>query len=178
LKQDYGYEYELSPWNYKDGKPKSSNVNALDNVEVKVPDRNKNSTHPTEPTQLQLILDLLSTTGTRRYLRPYLPSINVSVKCALSPLYENFLYPNTKNAISIDTEESAQLFVQLVTMLQESETFGVQDLTAAPLFSAQMACMYHKRAHILLKMAHQYYPDKLSDPIYAGVGIVCDEAFF
>jgi len=124
-------------------------------------------------TSLQLLLDLLSTTSTRRYLRPYLLSINFSVKCTLSPLFKSFFSP----AITADGKERSRLFLQLMTMLQDLETFGVQDITASPLSSAEMASMYHERAHTLQKLSHRHYPEELSQIIYAGVGMVCETSF-
>jgi len=123
-------------------------------------------------TTLQLILDLLSTTATRRYLRQYLLSINFSVKCTISKFYKSCI------ASSSSKESSSKLlFLQLITMLQDLETFGINDITAEPLSKSQIKSLYHERAHVLQKMCHRYYPNELSEILYAGVGMVSNYAF-
>ncbi len=126
---------------------------------------------------LQFILDLLSTTATRKYLRPYLLSINFSVKCTLSQLFKSFLSPSASASASTTKQLPSRLFVQLTTMLQDLETFSVQDVSAAPISKADMASMYHERAHILQKLTHRHYPNEFSELIYAGVGMICEYSF-
>ena len=133
---------------------------------------------------LQFILDLLSTTATRRYLRPYLLSINFSVKCTISSIFKSFLNPPNSSTSRSTSDDGSRLFVQLVTMLQDLETFSIQDISSKPLSKAEMASLYHDRAHVLQKIAHRYYKDGndgggnvFSELIYAGVGMVCDYVF-
>lgn len=114
---------------------------------------------------LQLLIDLLSNTSTRRYLRPFLLSTNFSTKCKLSK------YNSSKG------DQNNKLFYQLVRTLQQLESFAIEDISAAPLSEEEMASRYHERAHVLQKICHRHYSDALSDIIYAGVGMVANEAF-
>ena len=114
---------------------------------------------------LQLLIDLLSNTSTRRYLRPYLLSTNFSTKCKLSN------YNVSKGG------QNNKLFYQLVRTLQQLESFAIEDISAAPLSEDEMASRYHERAHVLQKLCHRHYPDALSDIIYAGVGMVANDTF-
>ena len=114
---------------------------------------------------LELLIDLLSATTTRRYLRPYLLSSNFSIKCTLFSIYH---HPETT---------SHRLFCQLLVMYQELETFGMNDLTAAPLSSFEMSSLYHDRAHMLQKLSHRHYREELTELIHAGVGMVCNKDF-
>lgn len=114
---------------------------------------------------LQLLIDLLSSTSTRRYLRPYLLSTNFSIKCKLSH------FNKRKN------DKHDQLLHALTRTLQQLECFAIEDISAAPLSEEEMNSVYHERVHILQKMCHRYYPDALSDIIYAGVGMCADETF-
>jgi intron-binding protein aquarius len=138
---------------------------------------------------LQLLLDLLSTTATRRYLRPFLLSVNFSVKCTLSNIFRSYFKKSSSPAAattitttgttttsSID-KGSITLFLQLVTMLQDLETFGINDITAAPLSKQKLQSLYHDRAHVLQKIAHRHYQSEFAELIYAGVGMVCDYTF-
>lgn len=126
-------------------------------------------------TTLQFLLDLLSITSTRKYLRRYLLSINFSVQLSLSKLYKYFFFGREHtNKDNLEMKEgSSRLFVQLVSMLQDLETFGVHDLSAAPLSLQEMSQIYHERAHILQKLCHRYYAQDLSELIYASVGMIC-----
>ena len=114
---------------------------------------------------LQLLIDLLSNTSTRRYLRPFLLSINFSTKCKLSKY------------ISRKGSQNDKLFYQLVRTLQQLESFAIEDISAAPLSEEEMASRYHERAHVLQKLCHRHHPDALSDIIYAGVGMIAHEVF-
>ena len=122
-------------------------------------DRDLQTIHST----LQLLIDLLSNTPTRRYLRPYILSIHLSTKCKLSPLYN-------KNS-------NVNVFHSLTDTLQALESFAIEDISAAPLSPTDMASIYHERAHILQKLCLRHYPDVLSDIVYAGVGMVASEGF-
>merc|ERR1719362_782197 len=81
---------------------------------------------------LQFFIDLLSITFTRRYIRPYLLSINFSVKCTLCSFYQ------TSSIKSLVWKTRSHLFVQLVNTLQDLETFGVHDITAEPLSTSKI----------------------------------------
>ena len=113
---------------------------------------------------LQLLIDLLSNTSTRRYLRPYLLSLNLSTKCKLSSLQSS----QKKNNL---------LFHQLTQTMQQLESFAIEDITAAPLSDEEMASLYHERAHVLQKLCHVYHPDSMSEIVYAGVGMVANPSF-
>jgi intron-binding protein aquarius len=109
---------------------------------------------------LQLTIDLLSNPTIRRFMRPYILSKLISVRCKISKLFQR-----------------SNLFMQLVQTLQYLETFPIEDISASPLSPSDMAAKYHERAHILQKMCLRHYPDELSDFIYAGVGMICKEDF-
>ena len=149
-------------------------LNDLDfKIEERVNEKEEEETNTNDQTTslnlvhatLELLIDLLSTTTTRRYLRPYLLSINFSIKCTLSSLYR---HPKTT---------SHRLFCQLLVMYQELETFGMNDITAAPLSSYEMSSLYHGRAHMLQKLSHRHYREELTELIHAGVGMVCNKDF-
>jgi intron-binding protein aquarius len=109
---------------------------------------------------MQLTIDLLSNPTTRRFMRPYIISKHISVKCKISTLFQR-----------------SSLFKQLVQTLQYLETFPIEDISTSPLSQSDMAAKYHERANILQKMCLRHYPDELSDFIYAGVGMVSKEEF-
>ena len=113
---------------------------------------------------LQLLIDLLSIAASRRYLRPYLLSINFTVHCALSSM-----------------PKSSTLFAQLLHMLQELEQFDFEDKrdddTTKKTSSEMNAAKYHDRAHILQKLCHKRHQETCSDIIFAGVGMICQRPF-
>ena len=126
---------------------------------------------------LRLLIDLLSSTSTRRYLRPYLLSENLTVRCTLSLLHQSFFL--RRNDIKNDRLEKdrARLFVRLTSMLSEIETHGVHDLTAAPLTPSAVSALYYERAHVLQKMIHLRHSESFPDLPYAGVSAVCDPSY-
>jgi len=160
---------------------------------------------------LQLCIDLLSNASTRYYLRPYLLSIHLSTKCKLSKHYHSHSHRGGKSGNrrgsgwrSKGTRSSTNLFQQLTQILQQLESFAVDDTVAvssasaivsavgadsnsnsssdvnanasaeAALSHAHMASTYHDRAHILQKLCHRHHPEVMSEIIYAGVGMICN----
>lgn len=134
---------------------------------------NRNRNYHTIHSTIQLLIDLLSNTTTRRYLRPYILSIHLSTKFKLSTLYHNKMSKGNTSSNS----NSNNVFKSLTDTLQQLESFAIEDISAAPLSSADMASIYHERAHILQKLCLRHYPDVLSDIVYAGVGMVANEGF-
>eukprot|EP00553_Chaetoceros_curvisetus_P011646 CAMPEP_0204638700 /NCGR_PEP_ID=MMETSP0717-20131115/40148_1 /ASSEMBLY_ACC=CAM_ASM_000666 /TAXON_ID=230516 /ORGANISM="Chaetoceros curvisetus" /LENGTH=469 /DNA_ID=CAMNT_0051658545 /DNA_START=318 /DNA_END=1724 /DNA_ORIENTATION=+ len=128
-------------------------------------------------TTLQCLIDLLSNTSTRRYLRPYLLSVHLSTKCKLSEFHHRS-YHNKNNDNNSTRHQSSNLFQQLTQILQQLETFAIEDSTSKSLSYAEMASVYHERAHILQKLCHRHHPDTMSEIIYAGVGMICSNESF
>lgn len=109
---------------------------------------------------LQLTVDLLSNPTTRRFLKPYIISRHISVKCKISSLIQR-----------------SNLFMQMVQSLKNLEDFPIDEVSSSPLSQAELTAKYHGRAHILQKICLRHYPDELYDVIYAGVGLICKEDF-
>jgi len=117
---------------------------------------------------------LLSHSGTRRYLRPYLASIQFSTKCLLC--YEDWKRHGHDKSYPATTA-SLELVRQLLVSLQRLECFAIEDISSRPLSDDDLKKMYNERAHVFQKLCHKYHFDIMSDVVYAGVGMVSKEGF-
>jgi intron-binding protein aquarius len=141
---------------------------------------NNNNHHDKIPLQginvlcdvMELFHLLLSHSRTRRYLRPYLTSLQFSTKCLMS--YEDW---NKRHCEKSIPATNLDLMRQILVSLQRLECFAIEDVSSKPLSDDEMKKMYHERAHVLQKLCHKYHFEEMSDVVYAGVGMVCKETF-
>ena len=108
---------------------------------------------------LELLIDLLSTKPTRKYLHGFLQHRGVSVR--FQHAFSTSVRTSDTNNVSVS---SSSLLLKLIHMLQEMESYCTA--TTASLVHEDMDLT---NVHALQKVCHKLFPSKLEELVYAGV---------
>ena len=122
---------------------------------------------------LEFLVDILSITGSQRFVAIYLQSLHFVLQCRLVLGVSKFSKADENLFLA------QQLLDRIDNLLKQYPVvFGDEDCHYKSLSTTEQLALYHARATILQKLCHRYYASLVPDLIFAGVGLLCKSPIF